>query len=64
MGWGGRVGLPKGSWFVAGTGNLLSHSGDLYDINRSNEERFRDSRGPDDFKNQLGLNEDSKLTEE
>lgn len=32
MGWGGREGLPKGSWFVAGAGKYLSHSGDLYDL--------------------------------
>jgi outer membrane protein assembly factor BamB len=32
MGWGGREGLPKGSWFVAGAGKFLSHSGDLYDL--------------------------------
>jgi outer membrane protein assembly factor BamB len=53
MGWGGRVGLPKGSWFVAGTGNLLCQSGDLYDMGRKNEERFGDSRGPGDFKSML-----------
>lgn len=41
MGWGGRNGLPKGSWFVAGTGSYLLHSGDLYDIGRPNDERFR-----------------------
>ena len=39
MGWGGRVGLPKGSWLVAGTGRYLSHSGDLYDITRPNDEK-------------------------
>ena len=38
MGWGGRVGLPKGSWFVAGAGKHLAHSGDLYDITRPNDE--------------------------
>lgn len=32
MGWGGREGLPKGSWFVAGAGKFMSHSGDLYDL--------------------------------
>jgi outer membrane protein assembly factor BamB len=53
MGWGGRVGLPKGSWFVAGTGSFLSHSGDLYDISRRNHERFRKLRGPVDFKSRL-----------
>ncbi|MCY2995535.1 MAG: PQQ-binding-like beta-propeller repeat protein [Planctomycetota bacterium] len=39
-GWGGRVGLPKGCWFVAGVGNYLSHAGDLYDITRRNDERL------------------------
>jgi outer membrane protein assembly factor BamB len=53
MGWGGRIGLPKGSWFVAGTGSLLSHSGDLYDIGLHNRERFRNSRGNVDFKSML-----------
>ena len=38
MGWGGRVGLPKGCWFVAGVGKYLSHAGDLYDITRPSEE--------------------------
>jgi len=47
MGWGGRNGLPKGSWFVAGTGNYLLHSGDLYDIGRPDDERFRGSRTSD-----------------
>lgn len=40
MGWGGRLGLPKGCWFVAGIGNYLSHAGDLYDITRPSEERL------------------------
>ncbi len=39
MGWGGRVGLPKGCWFVAGIGSYLSHGGDLYDITRPYTER-------------------------
>ena len=39
-GWGGRIGLPKGCWFVAGVGNYLSHAGDLYDISRPNDERL------------------------
>jgi outer membrane protein assembly factor BamB len=52
MGWGGRVGLPKGSWFVAGAGKYLSHSGDLYDITRPNDEKFRDER-KNDFKKML-----------
>ncbi len=38
MGWGGRPGLPKGCWFVAGVGNYLSHGGDLYDITRPSDE--------------------------
>ncbi|MHC4540658.1 MAG: outer membrane protein assembly factor BamB family protein, partial [Planctomycetota bacterium] len=52
-GWGGRVGLPKGTWFVAGIKHYLSHSGDLYDLNRDNQERFRDAGGRRDFKSQL-----------
>jgi len=47
MGWGGRNGLPKGSWFVAGTGSYLLHSGDLYDIGRPDDERFRGTRNTD-----------------
>lgn len=43
MGWGGRVGLPKGCWFAAGIGPYLSHAGDLYDITRRNDERFADT---------------------
>ncbi len=39
MGWGGRIGLPKGCWFVAGVDRFLSHGGDLYDITRPYEER-------------------------
>ncbi|MFO7901668.1 MAG: PQQ-binding-like beta-propeller repeat protein [Pirellulaceae bacterium] len=54
MGWGGRDGLPKGSWFVAGVGNYLSHSGDLYDLTRPSEERFADTEsGKDDYKSML-----------
>ena len=53
MGWGGRVGLPKGSWFVAGAGKYLSHSGDLYDLSRANDEKFKNPRGREDFKNML-----------
>ena len=52
MGWGGREGLPKGSWFVAGAGKYLSHSGDLYDLSRENDEKFKDPRGAD-FKSLL-----------
>ena len=52
MGWGGRVGLPKGSWFAAGAGNYLSASGDLYDMSRPNDEKFRDSKRKD-FKSRL-----------
>jgi hypothetical protein len=40
MGWGGRLGLPKGCWFVAGVGKYLSHAGDLYDITRPSDERL------------------------
>ncbi|HID74527.1 MAG TPA: hypothetical protein EYP56_00855 [Planctomycetaceae bacterium] len=50
MGWGGRIGLPKGSWFVAGVGRFLSHTGDLYDMSRPNDESFNDPRLPNDFK--------------
>ncbi len=53
MGWGGRNGLPKGTWFVAGTSHYLSHSGDLYDIARVNDETLNDPRWPVDFKSQL-----------
>lgn len=52
-GWGGRVGLSKGTWFVAGVKGYLSHSGDLYNINRDNEERFANSGGRRDYKSQL-----------
>ena len=52
-GWGGRVGLPKGTWFVAGIKHYLSHSGDLYDLNRHNQERFRDAGARRDYKSQL-----------
>ena len=53
MGWGGRDGLPKGTWFVAGSGKYLCQSGDLYDLSRPNDEQFRDSRGRNDFKSEL-----------
>jgi outer membrane protein assembly factor BamB len=53
MGWGGRNGLPKGTWFVAGTRNYLSHGGDLYDLARPNDERFDDPRIRKDFKSML-----------
>ena len=53
MGWGGRNGLPKGTWFVAGTRNYLSHGGDLYDITRPNDEQFDDARLRTDFKTML-----------
>ena len=53
MGWGGRDGLPKGTWFVAGTGNVLSHGGDLYDLARPNDERFQEGRWNPDFKTML-----------
>ena len=39
-GWGGRNGLAKGTWFVAGAKTYLSNSGDLYDLTRPNDERF------------------------
>ncbi len=54
MGWGGRNGLPKGCWFVAGVGNYFSHGGDLYDISRPNDERFAKTKPGDlDFKPML-----------
>jgi outer membrane protein assembly factor BamB len=52
MGWGGRTGLPKGTWFVAGTGRYLAHSGDLYDMRRPNDEKFAKPRG-NDYKSKL-----------
>jgi hypothetical protein len=53
MGWGGRSGLPKGTWFVAGTRNYLCHGGDLYDVTRPNDEAFEDARMRPDFKSEL-----------
>lgn len=54
MGWGGRDGLPKGCWFVAGCGDYLSHGGDLFDLTRPSKERFADTKpGKDDYKSQL-----------
>jgi outer membrane protein assembly factor BamB len=53
MGWGGRNGLPKGTWFVAGDRNYLGHGGDLYDITRPNDEQFDDPRMRTDFKSML-----------
>ncbi|MDY0166136.1 MAG: PQQ-binding-like beta-propeller repeat protein [Thermoguttaceae bacterium] len=54
MGWGGRLGLPKGCWFVAGIGRYLSHAGDLYDITRPNEERLpKTPPGETDYKPML-----------
>jgi len=54
MGWGGRLGLPKGCWFVAGVGKYLSHGGDLYDIIRPNEERLEKTKpGQTDYKPML-----------
>ncbi len=53
MGWGGRDGLPKGSWFVAAAGKYLCQSGDLYDISRLNDEKFRKRQGREDFKSKL-----------
>ena len=52
-GWGGRDGLPKGTWFVASRGRYLCQSGDLYDLSRPNDEKFDDPRGKRDFKSQL-----------
>ena len=54
MGWGGRLGLPKGCWFVAGVGKYLSHGGDLYDITRPSDERLEKTK-PDqtDYKPML-----------
>ncbi len=31
-GWGGRVGLSKGSWWVCGTGKLWFHSGEVFGL--------------------------------
>jgi len=54
MGWGGRLGMPKGCWFVAGVGKYLSHGGDLYDITRPNEERLAETKpGQKDYKPML-----------
>ena len=53
-GWGGRNGLPKGCWFVAGVGSYLSHGGDLFDITRPSDERFEKTKpGDSDFKPML-----------
>ena len=52
-GWGGREGLPKGTWFVAGDKHYLSHSGDLYDLARPADERFAKPWPGPDFKNLL-----------
>ena len=54
MGWGGRLGLPKGCWFVAAIGKYLSHAGDLFDITRPNEERLAKTKpGQSDYKPML-----------
>ncbi len=53
MGWGGRNRLPKGTWFVAGSLNYLSHGGDLYDVARPNDERFPKPPKGTDFKAML-----------
>lgn len=54
MGWGGRIGLPKGSWSVASVGNYLVQSGDLYDMQTPNQEKFRNlKKGQADFKSRL-----------
>ena len=52
-GWGGRDGLPKGTWFVAGAGKYLCQSGDIYDLARPNDEEFLDPHGRPDFKSEL-----------
>ena len=44
MGWGGRVGLPKGSWLITGNEKYVVHSGDLFDMTRPNDERFQNAR--------------------
>jgi outer membrane protein assembly factor BamB len=61
MGWGGRDGLPKGTWFVAGCGRYLCQSGDLYDLSRPNDEKFREPRWKRDFKSQLYTAELTRL---
>lgn len=54
MGWGGRLGLPKGCWFVAAIGKYLSHAGDLYDITRPSDERLEKTKpGETDYKPKL-----------
>lgn len=53
MGWGGRNGLPKGSWLVSGAGRYLVHSGDLYDVQRPNDEKFRKGLSKKDYKSLL-----------
>ncbi|MCO6455698.1 MAG: PQQ-binding-like beta-propeller repeat protein, partial [Pirellulaceae bacterium] len=54
MGWGGRLGLPKGCWFVAGVGKYLSHGGDLFDITRPSDERLAGTKaGQSDYKSLL-----------
>ena len=45
--------MPKGSWLAAGVKNYLSHSGDLYDMDRPNDETFNDPRYQNDFKGLL-----------
>lgn len=53
MGWGGRDGLPKGTWFVAGGGRYLCQAGDLYDLARPSDELFNSERWKRDFKREL-----------
>jgi outer membrane protein assembly factor BamB len=38
MGWGGRIGLPKGCAFVSGTGKYLMHAGDIYDMGQPDKD--------------------------
>ncbi len=52
-GWGGRDGLPKGTWFVAGRGRYLCQAGDLYDMLRPSDELFNSERWKRDFKREL-----------
>jgi len=61
MGWGGRNGLAKGTWFVAGADRFLSHGGDLYDISRVNDEKLGDPRWATDFKSMLYAGEFTRL---
>jgi outer membrane protein assembly factor BamB len=62
MGWGGRIGLPKGCWFVAAAGKFLSHGGDLYDISRRNQEQMPEKKpGAKNYKPRLYPGEWTRL---